>query len=541
MLKTRSLIVVSLCCLLAFASGCGKSSNASADNGLKVLHFGNGAEPQDLDPQIVTGTIEHRLIKALNEGLVSEDPDLNIIPGVAQTWDISADGLVYTFHLNPAAKWSNGDVITATDFVESYRRILTPSLAAEYAYMLYHVVGAEEYHTGQLDDFAQTGFQALDEHTLQLTLKARTPFLLHAMNHYAWYPVPVKVVAEHGGMDTRGTRWTRPENFVGNGPFVLKEWLPNRKIVVERSDTYWDKEMVKLDQIHFYPIESLDTEERMFRTGQLDITNEVPLSKIPTYQQERPDDIEIAPYNGVYFYRFNVTRAPLDDVRVRKALALSIDREALVTKVTLANEIPAYNVVPPDLLTYQSEHKFAADLEEARRLLAEAGYPNGEGFPAIDVLYNSSEKHKIIAEAIQQMWRQNLGINIGLYNQEWKVYLDAQDELDYFICRSGWIADYVDPHVFLDLWKSGGGNNDTGWSSAAYDALLDSALNAPDDTARFAIYNQMEQILIDEMPIMPIYHYTRARLINRARVTAYHSTPLDNYPWKFADVATPAP
>ncbi len=538
--KLRSLSALTASVLLPFLlAGCGGSGSAGSDGDLKVLHFGNGAEPQDIDPQVVTGTIEHRIVKSLLEGLVSEDPDLNIIPGVAQSWDISDDGLVYTFHLNPNAKWSNGDTITATDFTESYRRILTPSLAAEYAYMLYHVVGAEDYQAGKLTDFSQTGFKAIDDHTLELTLRQPTPFLLHALNHYAWYPVPVKVIEQVGDFATRGSRWTRPENFVGNGPFVLKEWLPNRKIVVEKSPTYWDRETVKLDQIHFYPIESIDTEERMFRTGQLHVTNEVPLAKIPFYQAERPNDLEIAPYNGIYFYRFNTTRPPLTDPRVRKALTYAIDRESLVEKVTLANETPAYTAVPPGVLSYVSEHPFEADLAEAKRLLAEAGFPNGEGFPKIDVLYNSSEKHKVIAEAIQQMWRQNLGIDIGLYNQEWKVYLDAQDNLDFTISRAGWIADYVDPHVFLDLWETGGGNNDTGWSNARYDELLAESLDAPSDEARFAIYNQMEKILLEDMPIMPIYHYTRVRLINRDVVTNYHSTPLDNFPWKFADVKAP--
>ncbi|WP_221033005.1 peptide ABC transporter substrate-binding protein [Actomonas aquatica] len=536
MLKLRSLLsIVCSALILTLLAGCGGAGGRD-DGDLKVLHFGNGAEPQDLDPQIITGTIEHRLMLALNEGLVSEDPDLKIVPGVAQSWDISDDGLVYTFHLNPAAKWSNGDTLTAADFVGSYKRMLTPSLASEYAYMLYHVVGAEDYHLGKLTDFSETGFKALDEHTLELTLKQRTPFLLHAMNHYAWFPVPIKVIAEHGGLENRTSGWTRPDTFVGNGPFALKEWLPSRKIVVERSPTYWDRENVKLDEIHFYPIESLDTEERMFRTGQLHVTNEVPLSKIPVYQAERPDDIEIAPYNGIYLYRFNVTRPPFDDPRVRKAFTYAIDREALVSKVTLANELPAYNVVPPGLLDYKSEHKFTADVAEAQRLLAEAGFPNGEGFPPVDVHYNTSEKHKIIAEAIQQMWRQNLGITVGLYNQEWKVYLDAQDELNYTISRGGWIADYVDPHVFLDLWKGGGGNNDTGWVNERYDTLLESALNAPNDDERFSIYNEMEAILLEDMPIMPIYHYTRARLIDRDKVLHYHSTPLDNFPWKFVDL-----
>ena len=532
-LRYLPLLVAPLLGLLFF-TGCGGSSSPE-DSGLKILHFGNGAEPQDLDAHSVTGVVEHHLLKAFAEGLVAEDPDLNIIPGVAQSWEISEDGLVYTFNLNPAAKWSNGDTITAHDFIGTYKRMLTASLAAEYSYMLFHVAGAEDYLMGKIDDFSQTGFQALDDHTLQLTLQQRTPFLLHAMNHYAWYPVPVRVIEQFGGLDRKGTAWTRPENFVGNGAFQLKSWQPNRKIVAERSPTYWDADNVHLDEIHFYPIESIDTEERMFRTGQLHITDEVPLSKIKTYLAESPENISIMPYIGVYFYRFNTTKAPFDDARVRKALAYAIDRTALVEKVTLAYEMPAYHVVPPDILTYKSEHRFEMNLAEAKRLLAEAGYPNGEGFPATELLYNTSEKHRTIAEAIQQMWRQNLGINIGLYNQEWKVYLDAQDNMDYQIMRAGWIADYVDPHVFLDMWKTGGGNNDTGWGDETFDRLLGEALDAPNDEARFAIYNQMERILVDEMPVMPIYHYTNSKLIS-PDVLHYKITPLDNFPWKFVDL-----
>ena len=535
LLRYLSLLTVPQLILL-FLTGCGGASTPD-DSGLKVLHFGNGAEPQDLDAQAVTGVVEHHLLKAFAEGLVSEDPDLNIIPGVAQTWEVSESGLVYTFNLNPNAKWSNGETITAHDFVGTYKRMLTASIAAEYSYMLFHVVGAEDYLLGKIDDFSQTGFKALDEHTLELTLHQRTPFLLHAMNHYAWYPVPIKVIDQFGGLERKGTTWTRPENFVGNGAFNLKSWQPNRKIIAERSPTYWDAENVPLDEIHFYPIESIDTEERMFRTGQLHITNEVPLSKIKTYLEESPEMISIMPYNGVYFYRFNTTEPPFDDVRVRKALAYAINREDLVEKVTLANETPAYHVVPPGLLTYTSDHKLPANLVEAKRLLAEAGYPNGEGFPQADLIYNTSEKHRTIAEAIQQMWRKNLGINMGLYNQEWKVYLDAQDNLDFQIIRAGWIADYVDPHVFIDMWKTGGGNNDTGWGNEEYDRMLSQALAAPNDEERFKVYNRMEKILIDEMPVLPIYHYTNSKLIS-PKVLGYKITPLDNFPWKFVDLAS---
>lgn len=537
----RPLLLVALASLVLLLAGCGRKESASAietpKSGAtaKILQVGNADEPQDLDPQTVTGVPEHHLITALFEGLVNEDPEMNLIPGVAEKWTVSANGLVYTFNLRADAKWSNGDAVTADDFVQSYKRMLTPALAAEYSYMLWHVVGAEDYNKGKLTDFAQTGFKALDPRTLQLTLHAPVPFLLHAMNHYAWYPVHTKTIAKFDGLGRKSTPWTRVENFVGNGPYALKEWRPNQKIVTARSPTYWDRARVKVDEIHFHAVQLADTEDRMFRAGQLHITNEVPLSKIPVYRRELPDSIKVAPYNGVYFYRFNVKRKPFDDVRVRRALAMAIDRESLVKNVTLADEKPAYHVVPPDLVGYTARNSFKADVAEAKRLLAEAGYPEGRGLPKIELLFNTLEKHRTIAEALQQMWRQNLGVDVTLYNQEWKVYLDAVKSLNFQFARAGWIADYVDPHVFLDLWETGGGNNNTNWGNPEYDRLLRSSLSAPSTEARYAIYQQMEKILVDELPILPIFFYTKTRLIS-PKVKHYKITPLDNFPWKYVDL-----
>jgi oligopeptide transport system substrate-binding protein len=503
----------------------------------KILNFGNGAEPQDLDPQIVTGVPEHRLIDALFEGLVMPAPDgQSLAPGVAERWETSADGRTYTFHLRADAKWSNGDPVTARDFVASYQRMLTPTLAADYAYMLYLVAGAEDFYQGKLTDFAQTGFRVLDERTLQITLRQRAPFFLKSLTHYAWFPVHAPTIEKHGGLARKATRWTRPENFVGNGAFTLGEWSPNEKIVAKRSPTYWDRARVALEEIHFHPVESSDTEERMFRTDQLHVTNEVPLTKIASYQRDQPDRIRIEPYCGVYYYRFNVARKPFDDVRVRRALAMAVDRETLVKFITRAGENPAYHLVPPGVGGYTSEHRIRKDIAEAQRLLAEAGYPNGKGLPRIELLYNTLEKHRAIAEALQAMWRKNLGVNITLSNQEWKVYVNAQKTGNFQFQRAGWIADYVDPHVFLDLWRSDGGNNNTNWSNAEYDRLLASSLDTETEAERFAVYRQMEEILLEDLPVLPLFFYTRARLID-PRVKNYHSTYLDNFPWKHVDLA----
>lgn len=523
-------------------TGCGRktapatrSSPPAVSTVKKILHFGNGAEPQDLDPHANPGVTEQRLHLTFFEGLVSEDPQQNIVPGVAETWDVSADGLVYTFHLRRDAKWSNGEPLTAEDFIQSYQRVLTPALGAEYSYMLWHVAGAEDYFRGKITDFAQVGFRAPDPHTLRFTLRQPTPFLLHALAFHAWYPVPTKVIARFGGLDRKATAWTRPENFVGNGPYVLKEWRPGQRIVAARSPFYWDRARVRIDEIHFHPIELAEVEERMFRAGQLDVTGEVPLTKIPVYQRDQPTHLRIDPWNGVYFYRFNTARKPFDDVRVRRALALSIERENLIRNVTRSGERPAYHLVPPDLVGYTSQHRLREDIAEAKRLLAEAGYPDGRGFPKVELLYNTFEKHRVIAEALQQMWRRNLGIEITLYNQEWKVYMAAQHAKDFQLQRGGWIADYLDPHVYFDLWQTGGGNNDTNWGDPEYDRLLRVALAAKTTAERYAIYQQMEQLFLEAMPVVPIYFYTRARLVH-PKVKHYFTTPTDNFPWKYADI-----
>ena len=369
---------------LFWLAGCSKSepkaglSTSAASTGQRtVLNFGNGTEPQDIDPQIVTGVPENKIVNALFEGLVAEGPTgADTVGGVAERWEISEDGRVYTFFLRTTAKWSNGDPVTAQDFVASYRRILTPSLGAEYAYKLHHVVGAEAFNKGELKDFAQVGLAAPDAHTLRVTLKHRAPFLIEAMKHYSWFPVHTPTVEKFGGLARKGTAWTRPENLVGNGPFVLKEWRPNQRIVVTRSPTYWDRQQVKLETINFLPTESIDTEERMFRTGQVDRTNELPNTKIDTYKRDYAGSYRQDPYFGVYFYRVNVTKAPLNDKRVRRALALAIDRESLVRNVTRGGQQPAYNFCPPSPM-FTSQARIDGDLEEAKRLLAEAGFRRG--------------------------------------------------------------------------------------------------------------------------------------------------------------------
>ncbi len=538
--------IVSCLGILAVAAllltGCGKTQRqTAADRAAQegILLLGNGTEPKGLDPHTVTGVTEHNLISSLLEGLVAEDPKtLKPVPGVAESWDISPDGLTYTFHLRENAKWSNGDPVVAGDFVFSFQRILSPGLAAEYAYMLYPLTNAKEFNEGKLTDFAQVGAKAVDDHTLVLSLHDSVPYFLQLLNHYSWWPVHPATILKFGAIDNPQTPWTQPGNYVGNGPFILKSWQTNQKIVVVPNPLYWDAATVKLKGIEFLAIDDTETEERAFRNGQLHVTYSVPLHRIEYYQKTEPDLLRIDPYLGTYFYRLNCTHKPLDDPRVRRALAMTINREQICRAILKAGQLPAYCLTPPNTGGYVCEAKLAEDLAEAKRLLAEAGYPDGQGFPELRLLYNTSEAHKVIAEAIQQMWKTSLGVQITLDNQEWKVYLDSMRRMDYDIVRASWIGDYNDPNTFLDMWVTDGGNNRTGWSNADYDRLIEAASRERDPAARFQRFQEAEALLVNELPILPVYFYVRATLI-RPQVQGWYPTILDHHPYKYVSFATP--
>jgi oligopeptide transport system substrate-binding protein len=434
--------------------------------------------------------------------------------------------------LRKDARWSNGEAVTARDFWESYKRILTPSLASEYAYMHFVVKNAEAYNEGKITDFNQVGYKVIDDHTLQITLDNPTPYFLSLLTHQSWYPINIRTVAKYGDPYQRGNKWTRPGHFVGNGAFVLAKWHVNEVIEVRKSPTYWDRDRVRLNAIRFYPIESDDTEERAFRAGQLHITITVPLSKMNYYRTEHPEIFNSGAYLGTYFYRVNVTKPPLNDKRVREALAMAIDREAIVKDITKAGELPAYNLTPPGTAGYTCRTHIEENIAKAKQLLAEAGYPDGQGMPRVEILYNTLEAHRTIAEAIQQMWKTKLGVDARLVNEEWKVYLDAQRTLDYQVCRAAWIGDYVDPNSFLDMWLTGGGNNETGWSNPAYDRLIAQAAATVDPQQRLEVFQKAEAILMDDMPIIPIYFYT-THFLKRPEVKGWYPTLLDNHPYKY--------
>ena len=530
-LRTLSFFII-----FAFVYGCSENITP-VDSGLEkqIYHHGNGSEPQGIDPHIVTGVPEHHILISLCEGLTIPNPnpdDMNgYMAGTAESWSVSEDGKEYIFNINKNARWSNGEPVTANDFVWSWKRILTASLGSQYPDMLYYLVGAYEYHNGLTDDFSQVGVKAIDQKTLKVNLKNPTPFFLGLLSHYSTWPVHKETVLKYGDIDDRNGEWTRPGNFVCNGPFQLKSWELNNKIVVEKNPYYYDASIVKLNEIHYYPVSNVMTEDRMFRAGQLHLTSTLPSQKCPIYIEENPN-LRIDPYMGTYFYRINTNHEALKDVRVRKALAYSIDRELLVNKVTKCGQIPAYSFTPPGSNGYEPKTQIPFDPELAKSLLEDAGYSDENPFPKLEILFNTNEDHRKIALAIQQMWQVNLGIEIELVNQDWKVYLNREMIGDFQISRAGWIGDYEDPNTFLDLMRPNRGNNKTGWENKEYDELVEKANSINNQSERYEMLYKAEEILIDNMPIIPLYTYVRSYQLS-PDVKGFNPHILDHHHPKF--------
>jgi oligopeptide transport system substrate-binding protein len=529
-----------LAALLACSQG---ESNVAAGNRDAVLHLGNGSEPQTIDPHVMSGWPEVNIGKALYEGLVTLNPfTMEMEPGVAERWDFSDDGKVMTFYLNPSARWSNGEPVTAEDFAWSLRRSLHPDMGNPLAYTLFAIVGAEAFSKGELEDTETLGVKALDPHTLQIRLENPDPYFLGTLGTYPAYPVHRATVEAHGNFTDRFTPWTRVGNFVGNGPFTLSQWKLNRSLVVSKSETYWDADRVALNAIEFHPIDNATAEEKMFRAGQLHYTSDVPINKIPAYQQMRDSPYRQAPWQGAYYLQFNVNRFPVNDLRVRKAMAMAIDRDKLVKTVLKGTELANSALIPAATPDYTSPDTMHYDPEQARGLLAEAGYPDGQGWPGLEYLYNTSENHRKIATALQQIWKDKLNIDVYLANQDWKVYLDTTHQKNYGLSRAGWIAGSLNPADFLELFTSDAGNNNTNFSNARYDEIILKLVpETVDSSTRLALMQQAEAILLQAVPIIPLYTYNSKHLMQPS-VKGAPSNVLDslNYKYISLDPKTPA-
>lgn len=543
-----ALTAAGLAFLLAFPA-CNKPvepAELAAKQGILLIN--NGGEPSALDPQFAQpGVIENRIMLALFEGLVRYDPKtLEPIPAIAESWTLSDDGKTWTFHLRSDAKFSDGKSIRAEDFLFSFRRILSPKLASPCAALFFAPVkNARAFAAGTLDDFSQVGFSAPDERTLVVELENPCPYFLSLACHSSWSVVPPHAILKFGKIDERTTLWTRPENFVGSGPFKLKTWRVAYRIEAEKNPYYYDAKNVSLRGIRFDAIEDQFAEESAFNDGQYHVTNTIPPARVPILRATNAPALRLDPYLSTAFIRVNCSRAPLNDPRVRQALSLALDREMLAERVMRGGETPATSLVPESAYSSsvpvkENAHRVPAEnaqVEKAKALLAEAGFPNGEGFPEITYLYNTSDGAQFFAQAIQEMWRKNLGLRVTLRNQEYKVYRVSLAQGDYDLARSAWSGDYLDPTTFLELFVSGGYINWTYWSNAEYDALLAEAARERVPKKRFAKLRKAEKILIDAAPIIPTLH-SRSKFLIRPEVYGWHSNLLDIHPYNSLELRT---
>lgn len=502
-------LLVAMVMLLSLAAVPALAAPAPKDK--QIARYNDGTEPETIDPAMSTGIPEANIELSVFEGLTRIGPGDIPVPGIASKWEISKDGKVYTFHLRKS-KWSNGDPVTARDFEYAWVRALRPETAAEYAYQLYYIKNGQAFNEGKVKDVSQLGIKVIDDNTLQVTLEAPTPYFLFLTGFPTLMPVPKKFVEA----DPKGW-FTKPETYVGNGPFKLAKWEHQSKIELVKNPLYWDARKTKLEKLIISLVEAASTEESMYETNQLDILDNIPLPSMDRWKKD--PGFKMDPYIGTYYYIVNCEK--IKDKRVRQALFLGIDREILVEKITKAGQKAAYAWTPPgfpDPVKKGADYRavggdflttgdFKKDVEKAKKLLAEAGYPDGKGL-SLEILFNTSEAHKRIAEFIQQQWKTNLGIDVKVTNQEWKVYLKTRDTGDFQIARAGWIGDYVHPMTFMDMMVTGGGNNDSFWGNKKYDELIEKAKTSVDQKAGFKAMHEAEAILMDEMPVMPLYFYT---------------------------------
>jgi ABC-type oligopeptide transport system substrate-binding subunit len=489
-----------------------------------VLRFNLGAEPEIYDPTFAAGQPDGRVCRLLFEGLTREDPQtLAPRPGQAYRWEMSPDGLTYTFHLRPGIRWSDGSPVTADDFRWSWLRVLKPGNAARYAGLLSPIRNAVAYNQGELADSNAVGIVAQDDSTLVVTLGEPTAYFLYLTQFYTYLPVPRQAIARHGN------RWTRPAHIVSNGAFTLRYWRQNNRFEFARNPLYWDAANVRLAGIVGYTVDDLNTSTNLYKAGVIDWnpSGYIPSQFIPYLRDYR--DFRHGSYQGVYYYSINVTRPPLDNVWVRRALNLAVDRDAIANDLLKRSRAPWGNMTPTGYPGYQHPPGLRYDPAKARECLAKAGYPDGKGFRKISILFNTSEDHRRIAEAIQAMWKNTLHIEVELTNQEWGSYMGAVTGLQYDVARRSWIGDYLDPNTFLSCWITGDGNNRSGWSSRRYDGLIRAAAREIDPARRFEILREAEALLLDEGPTLPVYHYSTNELV-KPYVRGIYQTALDIHP-----------
>ena len=505
--------------LLALAlGGCHRRETpVEIGNREQIFHLGNGSEPRDLDPHTAVSVTESNILSALFEGLVNNSPDgHSIVPGAAERWDVSPDGRVYTFHLRPGLKWSNGDALTSADFLYSFRRIIEPKLGGELSIYCDWVVGGQDYREGKTTDLQTVGFAAPDPLTFVTTLKERSPFWLALLSQNPFYPVHRATLEKFDAYLRRDGAWTRPGVLVSNGPFQLKAWRVNEFVAAEKNARYWDAAHVRLRQVVFHPIDNLDAEERAFRGGLLHATRYLSTVKLDGYRTAHPAEVHSDPLVQTKYIALNVTRAPFNDERVRQAFALALDRAALVNDVLRDGSRAADSFTVPGTgvsAPYSARTRLPRDPEKARALLAEAGFPGGKGFPPMTFHFTTAHQgEQALVEALQAMWQRELGVHVDLITQEEKVWLDTLRTRNFQMLMDGWTG-INDPVDLLQLMLSTSPNNDTQWVSPEYDREFAAAGKSTSDTEREGHLQAMDAALADKVPIIPLYHQNQSYLV----------------------------
>jgi oligopeptide transport system substrate-binding protein len=498
----------------------------------------NGAEPESLDPAIITGQPDMRVVTGIFEGLTRLDPKTaRAIPGLAEKWEISPDGLIYTFHLRTNLVWSTGEPITADDVIYSWLRALDPATASDYAGQLYFLKNGEEYNTGKIKDPSLVGARALDRYTVRAELRNPTAFFLDLCAFPTLMVVPRQTIEKYGD------RWLNARPLPASGPYELVAWRLKDKIRLRKNPRYWDAANTRLEVVDFLPIVSAPTALNLYETGAADIVWDKDLvpTELMDVLSKRPD-FHSFPELGTYFVRINTTRKPFDDPRVRQALALSVDKARIIRKIVKSGGIAADSLTPPGTARYDAPKGLGYDPDKARQLLAEAGYPGGKGFPRMQFMFNAGAggaavPHEKIAVELQQMWHDELGIDVELHQLEWGTFLSAESRLDYDLSRASWIGDYNDADTFLNMFMSDNGNNQTGWKSPAYDGLIRSADQQLDPVAREKKFQEAETMLLrDAVPIIPIYYYVGLNYYDGRKIKGIYNNVLDMHPindiWK---------
>lgn len=497
----------------------------------QVLRKGNGTEPETLDPHRAEGVTASNVLRDLFEGLVTESADGSLIPGAAQSWTVSPDGLVYTFTLRPDGRWSNGDPVTADDFVYGLRRSADPATLSAYSAILYPIANAEAVVAGRLPP-AQLGVRALDARRLEIRLQAPTPYLLGLLTHSSTYPV------HRPSVERYGEGFPRPGRLVSNGPFALAEWVVQSHIRLKRNEHYWDNAHTTLNEVWYYPVDNPESELNRYRAGELDMTETVPNRQIPWLRERLPGELHIAPYLGSYSFGFNTRQPPFrDQPGLRRALAMALDRDILTGRISAAGELPAYSWVPP-IPGYPlvqppwARWTQAQRNAEARRLYAAAGY-SARNPLKVQLLYNTDTNHRRLTVAMAAMWREVLGVETELVNQEWQVFIATRRErLETQVFRYGWIGDYNDPYTFAEILQSSHGLNDMGYVNPRYDALLARAAREADPAVRMATLAEAEAVMLEDMPMLPLYFYVSKQMV-KPWVAGFATNIMDHHHSRF--------